>query len=289
MKKFGLHIFFILVITIVCCVVFDSIYTYFFNKGTPRNKVQLVANLKNTNIDFIFLGSSRVDNHIDCDLIEKLTGKSCLNLGLQGSRINDAKGLALLLKANNVTYQRLFVQVDYIYNYHNYSPAFIAATVPYIKNDNFPEDFKNDLELSSIYDVPFARFALNDKVSGFREVLLQMVHKKPKVDLSNGFSPLTGVSKGGSGTFPEKIIATNKQLEELLLLNDKISLFTAPYCKNTLNRESFMQQLTTKYPSLINYVALFDNEEHYFKNCGHLNKEGARQFTEIFTNKILLP
>lgn len=270
-------------------VLLDHTYTAAFQNEIPRNKVQLAATLENTHIDYIFLGSSRVENHIDCDLITKITGKSCLNLGLQGSRINDAKALVLLLESNNITYEKLLMQVDYIYNFNNYSPSLISGIVPFVTKRSFPRELKEDLNLPISYNIPFVRFAYNDKLSGLREVLMQFVGKKPSIDLSNGYNPLEGVGQKVSGEFPNQIAATNSGLDELLAINNnRIILFTAPYCKNTGNREDFMEVLIKRYPNLKNFSAIFDEEEQYYSNCGHLNKEGAAKFTEILTKDILL-
>lgn len=288
MRGFLKHIGFIVLIVILLSYLLDALYSEAFKNATPRNKVQLVANLKDTKVDYIFLGSSRVENHIDCDLITKMTGKSCLNLGLQGSRINDGKALALLLEANNVVYEKLLMQVDYIYNFYDYSPSFVGTISPYLGNTNFPEALVDELDLPVAYGLPFARYALNDKISGVREVVLQYAKKSPKLDLDNGFKPLQGVGKNVSGKFPDTIVDHNEDLEELLAINDNIILFTAPYCQNTENRDVFMNELSKRYPDLINYIDIFDNEEAYFSNCGHLNIEGAIKFTEILTKDLLL-
>lgn len=288
MKKFVRHIAIILILIISISYVLDICYTYAFDNDHPRNKVQLTANLSNTTIDFIFLGSSRVDNHIDCDLVKELTGKSCLNLGLQGSRINDGKALAELLESNNVTYEKILMQVDYIYNYHNYSPSFIASIVPYVNKKGFPKNLKEDLDLPVSYKIPFARYAYNDKLAGLREVILQYTGKESRVDLKNGFNPLEGVGTKISGEFPNIISTSNNDLDSLVDLSEKVILFTAPYCKNTINRDKFMGDLMGRYPELNNFIDIFDEQEHFYKNCGHLNSQGAREFTKILTKDVLL-
>lgn len=287
MKKMLIYLIIICALLVVSSVLLDIGYTASFKNDIPRNKVQLVANLKDRHIDFVFLGSSRVENHIDCDLITKLTGKTCINLGLQGSRINDGKALAQLLRTNSVTYNKLLMQVDYIYNFHNYSPSFISSIIPYVNNENFPKYLKEDLNLPLSYNLPFVRYAHNDKLAGLREVILQYAGKKPTINFKNGFNPLEGIGKVISGEFPVEIDASNVDLDRLLAIDDNIVLFTAPYCKNTINRDEFLGELTTRYPRLRNFVNIFDDQEDYYSNCGHLNKEGAARFTEIITNDIL--
>lgn len=288
MRNLSLYISSLIAIALVLMVMFDYLYTAAFENSNPRNKVQLAATLHNRNVDYIFLGSSRVENHIDCDLVEELTGKSCINLGLQGSKINDAKAISILLEANKVTYEKLLLQVDYIYNFNNYSPSLVATIIPFTSRENFSKALKDDLDLPLAYNIPFLRYASNDKLIGIREVILQYAEKKPKVDLSNGFNPLEGIGIEISGDFPNEIATNNAELNEMLATVDNLVLFTAPYCKNTSNRDNYMDALTKRFPNLKNYISIFDEKEQYFSNCGHLNAKGAQEFTEILTRDILL-
>lgn len=289
MIRFFNHLFIITILTVVLSIVCDKIYALSFEYGLPRNKVQVVANLENAHIDYIFLGSSRVENHIDCDLIESLTGKSCLNLGLQGGRLKDYRVLTYLLKHNKVTYEKLLVQVDYSYNFDDYSNGFIASIAPYVNNSNFPKELRNLLELPRAYNLPFYRFIINDNIIGFRESLMQLLKKDVNADLTNGFVPLNGIGTEISGHFPEKIASSNIAFDDILTLNLKqIIPFAAPYCKSTSSRDSFMDDLKIIYPSIHSYIDLFDDEEGMFVNCGHLNERGAKKFTKILTEDILL-
>ncbi|WP_236642037.1 hypothetical protein [Dokdonia sinensis] len=269
-------------------IVLDYVYSTAFRNEFPRNKIQLVANLKNEHIDYIFLGSSRVENHIDCGQIENLTGKSCINLGLQGGRFNDYRVLISLLKENRVTFEKMLVQLDYSYNLNDYSPAFLANLVPFVGRDDFPKKIKEELNLPIAYKIPFIRFASNDKLTGIREMILQYAGKEPSNNLSNGFKPLQGIGTAVSVTFPKEIANNNDELDAIQSINENIIFFTAPYCKNTANRDAYMDALTERYPKLKNYIAIFDDQEQYYSNCGHLNKEGAERFTEVLTQEILL-
>ena len=138
MRSFFKYIGVISIIIVVVLLLLDVIYTAAYQNEVPRNKVQLVANMKESHIDYIFLGSSRTENHIDCELVEKLTGKSCINLGIQGGRLNDYKILVRLLKHNSISFEKLFVQVDYIYNFKGHSPSFIASFMPFLNSNNLP-------------------------------------------------------------------------------------------------------------------------------------------------------
>ncbi len=289
MREFGKYIFILGLVIGILAYVLDAIYTTIFSNSNPRNKVELVTMLKNKKIDYIFLGSSRVENHIDCTLVEELTGKTCINLGIQGGRIKDYQVLATILKENDVRYDKLLVQVDYIYNFNNFSPVFKAQISPFINNDDFPPKSKIALENEIEGSIPFFRYAYNEKVIGFREALLKFFGKPSKVDLTNGFVPLEGVGTSISGHFPESLNYPNRELEDIIALDPaSIILFTAPYCNSSITRDTFMNSLKNKYPELKDYTGLFDNEGGMSVNCGHLNKEGAQKFTEILTRDILI-
>lgn len=289
MKDFLKYISGVVLLILGTSYVLDVIYTEAFKNNKPRNKVQLVANLTNTHIDYIFLGSSRVENHIDCDQIEKLTGKSCINLGLQGGRLKDYRVIAYLLKNNKVTYEKIFVQVDYSYNFDNYSPLFLAQVGPFVNRNNFPELLKEELQKEVNSKIPFVRYALNEKIIGFRETLSQFFKKGVNVDLQNGFVPLEGVGTAISGHFPDSINYPNLALEDIITLDpNNTILFAAPYCNSSKTRNDFMSSLQIKYPSLQNYIDIFDNIEGISVNCGHLNANGAQIFTGILTKDILL-
>lgn len=284
------HISIILILFTVLTLILDVIFQKAYQSSVPRNKVQLVANLSDTHIDYIFLGSSRTENHIDCEQVEKLTGKSCINLGLQAGRIKDYRILVDIIQRNRVTYNNLFIQLDYSYNFDDYSKGFLAQLMPFINQANFPRSSYENLEIPYYYRLPYLRFASNEKKIGFRETLLQWLQKSVKGNLQNGFVPLEGSGTNISGHFPKEIAPSNQALQDIIesVETNRLVLFTSPYCKNGENRDVFIQELKARFSSLQDYSALFDKNEKYFVNCGHLNKEGAERFTKILTQEILL-
>tara|TARA_R110002012_G_scaffold78937_1_gene201085 strand:+ start:73673 stop:74581 length:909 start_codon:yes stop_codon:yes gene_type:complete len=287
MKKMLIYLIIICALLVISSVLLDVGYTASFKNDIPRNKVQLVANLKDRHINFVFLGSSRVENHIDCNLITQLTGKSCINLGIQGGTIADSNVMMQMLNLNRVTYDKLLLQVDYMHNINNNSPAFVSQLTPFLRSKRFSKELAKRLTLPKIYDLPFVRYAINEKYNGVREVVLQVFQKESSVDMYSGFNPLMGVGNDISGHFPDEIASSNADLDEILATGDNVVLFTAPYCKNTLNRDEFIEALTIDYPQLKSFVDIFDDEEDNYANCGHLNMEGAQKFTHRITDDIL--
>jgi hypothetical protein len=289
MINFCKHIFVVLLILSISAFVLDSVYTAAFHTGFARNKTQYAVQLNNIKIDYIFLGSSRTENHIDCELITKLTGKSCLNLGLKGSKANDSAALLQILKDNDVTYEKVFFQLDYAVNFDAFSPTFLSSIMPFIGDDKIKSNLSSKLEMPSLFQLPFVKYAANDKLVGLREVILQLYRKPGRLDLDNGFEGLTGNGRNIKGNLPKTIDKNNRSIHWMQELEpEKLIFFTAPYCKGAINRDVMIQDLKNKYPNVICYIKIFDNQEINFIDCGHLNIKGAQSFTRILTNDLLL-
>lgn len=290
MRQFLIHVGKLIVILIIIMYGLDAIYSHTFRKGIPRNKIQKILQLNNQHFDYVFLGSSRTENHIDCELIEKLTGKSCMNFGISGGTIGDMLVLMTLANSRNITFNEVFLQVDYSYNTSGISSNFKASLVPYMNNNVVKKQLSKDGENFYYNHIPFYRYLKYDKVVGFREFCAVLLNKQPRTDLNVGFAPKIGNGMGVSGKLPIKYKETNEELKELVkLLNNndvELSCFTAPFCENIENRK-FANNLETRVPNFKNYISIFDENPEYFFNCGHLNIEGARAFTKILIEDMI--
>lgn len=289
MKKFCLYFSMLAVIVIGLLFLLDFIYTASYTNGFSRNKTEYVVQLKNSHIDYIFLGSSRVENNIDCEVISKMTGRSCINFGLQGSKTMDSAVILQFLNDNKVSYEKVFFQLDYAVNFYNYSEVFKGSIAPFISEDILGEQLLGKLDFPSTYKIPFIRYAQNDKVIGFRETLLHLIKKEPKIDLSNGFEGKQGVGILMKGSLPTSLDSSNDGIQ---WMNDvepnNLIFFTAPYCQQAENRELFSEKLMELYPQSNNYLNLFDNSEENYRDCGHLNNTGAQKFSEIIARDLIL-
>ena len=131
MRKFLINSIVFLVGIIIALFLLDNLYTYVYNNSFPRNKTQYILSLKEgEKLDYIFLGSSRVENSIISSEIERLTGKRTINLGTQGARLDDMNIFLRLLIEKKVKIKRLFIQVDYIYNYESSSDIVRSQVLP---------------------------------------------------------------------------------------------------------------------------------------------------------------
>ena len=290
MKRFLKHITILFLIIVGLMVVLDKAYSYVFKHSEPRSKIQKILQLSDKHYEYVFLGSSRTENHIDCEIITKITGKSCVNFGISGGSIGDMYILLKLMDANNLSFDKVFLQLDYNYNSTGLSSNFKARLMPFINEPVINNELRAVGISNAEKNIPFYRFMENDKVIGFREFVSSMVNKNPKKDFNIGFAPKIGVGNFVSTSFPQFINESNDEvmaIERLVKAKGKtIQFFTSPYCSEVKNRERAMRDLKERVYSLWDYSNLYDNRPEYFFNCGHLNIEGAQHFTKLLVEKL---
>lgn len=291
MKKLLLYIGIVAGITLMLMLVLNWGYTIIYKNGLPRNKLAYVLST-NKAIDYVFIGSSRVDNFINAEILENKTGKTALNLGIQGSNLDDYYLLLQIAHKQKIIKDTVFIQLDYVYNHGDSSDILKSFMMPYLDNKDIASFVK---ERTSNYfalkNIPFYKYMKYDFKLGFREVFATLIHKPNKIDLSNGYFPKYGtVQKGGSFHFPKKIIEENTvvtQIEAFSKINNiTIIYFVSPICSNSYNLD-YIDKLRSKVPQLWDFsTSLFDNDD-YFYNCSHTNDKGATRFSEIFAEKLM--
>ena len=68
--------------------------------------------------------------------------------------------------------------------------------------------------------------------------------------------------------------------------NMDIVFYCAPFCKNNRNH-NFTSKLKKKILKLQDFSQVID-DDLMFVNCNHLNDSGAKRFTEILTQELLI-
>lgn len=290
MKQFIKHIIKLGLIVLFFLVLADFFYTSVYNNCTPRNKLQFV--LKNNDLEYnnIFLGSSRVANHIDVVLLDSLSKQKNLNLGVEGANYSDNLMMLKLYLKNNNKVERLFFQLDHFYENNEMSAIANSEALPFIRNKIIKKHFeKYDDSFLAYYYLPFYRYQSADFKIGFREFFMSLINKKPKINFNEGYIPKYGrPDKLIPEKLPKKVSEKNVYFNEILNVCEEygidVVLFCAPFSSNVENRE-YINQLMKKYPTLYNYSNAID--DIYFKNSTHLNDEGAKLFTKlIFKNNF---
>jgi hypothetical protein len=128
---------------------------------------------------------------------------------------------------------------------------------------------------------------VNDPKIGFREFFFSIINKKPATNPNAGFTPKFGnkIPKTES-SLPKLIRKENIILDEIIKICkiNKISLtlYTSPYCSK-IKTEDYIKKLINKFPNLINLSKGYNDSSFY--DCGHLNNQGAKIFTNNLYNE----
>lgn len=293
MKKFSSYIVGGVLVILVIMSVLDFVYTQIYENSYPRTKFQYLRSLKNKKVDFIFIGSSRVENGIVPSIVEQKTGKEAVNLGFQAAKLGDIYTILQLINEYNIRYEKILIQVDYIYNNEGgHSNIFEYEMIPFIRENAIIKSHYDTYGTNSVanYYVPFYRYCKNDLKIGFREILANIVSKKTNVIIQKGYVARFGNANELTGQLPSVILNKNATLESIqsFIKHNRMNIFfyCAPVCSNSKNLD-FILKLKTKIPRLKDFSRVLDDET-MFVDCNHLNDNGAKRFTKIFTEEVLM-
>ncbi|WP_310557734.1 hypothetical protein [Flavobacterium sp.] len=278
---------------LIVMIVLDVTYTKIYESSFPRSKFQYLRSLGNKKVDYIFIGSSRVEYGIVPNIIEKKTGKSAVNLGFQAAKLGDIYTLLQLVKEYNIQYETIFIQVDYIYNIKDgHSNIFEYQMMPFIRDNGITKSYSDKYGVHSIanYYLPFFRYCSNDFKLGFREIFSNIVQKETNVILQKGYISRLGNATELTGALPKVLLDKNETLDSIQFFikqnKMKVVFYCAPFCKNNQNKD-FTAKLKFKIPGLQDFSQVLTDDQ-LFIDCNHLNDNGAKRFTEIFAEEVLM-
>ncbi|MDN3666498.1 hypothetical protein ACFFU1_13345 [Algibacter miyuki] len=290
MLKFCKYILGVLLVLISVCLFFDKIFENIYKNGDDLNRIKYITSQKGKHFDIVFLGSSRVVNTIVPDVFDKTLNLNTVNFGIMDAQPMDILTMAKLFESYNITYDTLFIQLDYYFNSLNKSRFLYYELLPYInENDVVDSYYKFEKNYFFLKFVPFYKFAINDAKLGVRaEVAALFKNSNAIIRKNKGFEPLNGSGNTWQRTLPKKIINNNKyidSLERFKLSNHlNIKYFIAPFRSDT-QRMGFVNDLKGELPNLIDFSSVILNDIN-FKNGYHLNQSGAIEFSELFANYI---
>jgi hypothetical protein len=293
MRRFLKHIGLIFFFIVGVLYLLDFSFTKVYENSVPRTKIQYLRSFKNKKVDYIFLGSSRVENGIVPELIMYKTGKIAINLGFQAAKMSDIYIMLKLIKEYNIKAEKIFIQIDYIFNIEDgHSNVLEWELMPFIRENQITKEYFNNhfSDKRELYNIPFYRYCRYEPKIGFREFFLNTVNKETPVIKNYGFVPLYGNSTEHNNTLPAEINAENKYYDEVKKFiknnNMKVLYFCAPFCKHTKNL-FFVNKLKNKIPELYDFSQVV-SDDAMFQNCSHLNREGAFFFTEYLIQKTII-
>jgi len=282
MKKFTTYIAIRVLIIIVLLFILDVVYTnIYINKQGIRNKIEFIFQNKDKQYDLIFLGSSRVEFHVNTPLINKETGKKSLNLGTSGQTLTESFLALKLLIKQNIKAEKYFIQVDESDLIESNKKSFIGASyfMPFIKYPEVEKHLKKyDVDYYGDSKFPFYRYMNYGYKIGYRELLLKIGNKNREKAFYIGLESVMkkdSTSVQFKNKYSSELINEIKEFGKTKKIN--LILYTSPYY-NVKNQDFFKE--TLKKNDIAYYIDSIKKVK-YFKDAGHLNKYGATKFTEM--------
>jgi hypothetical protein len=292
MKQFLKFIGKLIVIVLITAIALDALYTSVYHQSKSRNKIDFLYNSKDQNYDVIFLGSSRVNNHFVPKIFND-QGYKTFNFGLTRSRLQESALMLKLMVERNYKIKNLILQVDLNINTNDHSEAIRSLFMPYLHtSETIRNHYRNINEYNELLYIPFYRYMNYDARIGFREFYQSAIHKKTNALDNDGFYPLLQnqrpmIAADLSKYSPKK----NAAYEEIKAIckknNINLIAMSTPMCMSTINREYF-KELQSVYPEIHNFEDAVTDDK-YFSTCGHMNKDGAEEFTRIVFKAFFKP
>ena len=261
-------------------------------QSDSRSKIDYLFNSKDKNYDVVFLGSSRVNNHFDPKIFNE-KGYKTFNFGITRSRLEESALMLQMMAERNYKINCLILQVDLNINTNDHSEAIRSLFMPYLHTSKTVRDFYNTIpEYNQLLYIPFYRYMHYDARIGFREMFNSAIHKKTNVLENEGFHPLLTdqrpmVPADLSKYYPKR----NKGYEAIKAIckknNIRLIALTTPMCMETINRDYF-NHIQKVYPEILRFENAVTDDK-YFSTCGHLNKDGATEYTKVVFNALFKP
>ena len=292
MKQFLKFIGKLIVIVLITAIALDAMYTMVYHKSKSRNKIDFLYNSKDQNYDVVFLGSSRVNNHFVPKIFND-QGYKTFNFGLTRSRLQESALMLKLMVERNYKIKNLILQVDLNINTNDHSEAIRSLFMPYLHtSETIRNHYKNIEEYNELLYIPFYRYMNYDARIGFREFYQSAIHKKTNALDNDGFYPLLKNQRpmivADLSKYSPKKNAAYEEIKAICKKNNiHLIAMSTPMCMSTINREYF-KELRSVYPEIHNFEDAVTDDK-YFSTCGHMNKEGAEEFTRVVFKAFFKP
>lgn len=245
--------------------------------------------------NIIFLGDSRVDRNVSYKYLEEKTGRRCLNLGLGG---NNVKISEILLK-------------DYIERYGKPQLVVIDLGHSMVKPNSMGEmrifSFWSQrmAELAYSIDPVYAQFEYIFSILLFNDPsfwrLFLEIFRVNQSRLLNNTIPKVQIDKWRNEGNNEVLPVYKENMEALSRIcsyvnseNIRLRLLISPiwndYKKSIINYSAWKSEIKNsvgKY-KIYDYSEAFNQNTKYFNDVLHLNKTGAKIFTELLIDDMRL-
>ncbi len=290
MRRFLKYVLFLLTALLLIMAALDILYTAVYESAAPRTKFGLLRASKGKQIDYVFVGSSRVENGVVPGVIAQKTGKSALNLGFQAAKMEDILTLVKLLRAYDIKARTVCIQVDYNFDVTGRSIALPFEMAPFIRDNEVTRNYYQDQEnFFGLYYAPFYRYNVFDHKIGLREVVMTVLKGNRTSIPDGGYAPPTRKDTIGTKyALPKRISRYNRTFEaiDMFCRANEINVvyYCAPFWHQTQNL-GYIKKLKEKIPGLMDYSGAI-TDPAMFNNNAHLNDAGARHFTQLMIRDL---
>lgn len=298
-KLLGISIVFLSILYVVDYLIQEGLKTSNYREISKYNEIIKGG----IDADLLIVGSSRALVHFDCELIESRTGKSCYNLGFDGSSYPLQKiMLDLYLNQNQ--------RPDYIYwvvdlTSFTFSSDFYGfeQLIPFMENNYINEILRLHKTPAFLLELPLIRYSFNSKMKSVGLYTFLGIYQRDKI-IEKGYRPQ---EKSWDGLFdqfknenPKGISLELKEeyFQDFLMYSQEIqnrgmslSWVIAPYYYEmldiTFNSQEIIQKIQLasedcEIPFLDFTNSPIKADKSNFYNAQHLNSKGVKLFVEQF-------
>jgi hypothetical protein len=298
-KKILYKIFQAVLLLVIFDWSFGQMARYLFNCQKSGKYYRISYTLEHTNQDILVFGSSHANRHYNPDIIEKISGYTCYNTGVDGQGIVFTTALKnIILKRHVPKLIILNIDIDWLNK----------NAVMYDRLEDLAPFFsKFRKEISTVFDLK-SRFDKYKYISNVYQFNSTIVHILKYFFLRqhdiNGYVPLNEIMVRNHMDITDNynhfelddnfILYFDSFIKNSIIRGSKIIIFISPiFNKVNLNDcLSFkkMKSIAKKYNcNLFDYHddQRFQNKINLFYNKTHLNNNGARLYSNIVAKHIL--
>lgn len=295
MKRFLLGVFTVIalccIVDFVCGKILDK--AFFEMPNTTSQTAQTNWFINKVETDVVILGSSRAAHHYVPSILADSLGMSVYNCGREGMGFVFN---SCILERILSRYTPRLVILDVAESYFRGDTKYrLSALNPYYGTSDYIKSALNEINGSTNW------VKMRSRLYRYNGCFLKLVNGyHSPIDSNSGFIPLTGSFRNGNWIVPEDASGNNEPDEmEMRHFKDIITMckehdiplvvVVSPHYGNGENILKISGPVCEQngVPCIIdNYLEGFSDDQAFFRDESHINKEGAAMFSKILAGQI---
>ena len=298
MRRFLYRLTFCCIILVVICIIPCLVFEKKAKKSTdvdPYATINHVGNLDHVDADLLVLGNSRASSGYNSSLLGTLTGKKCINLGINGSSF-DFQYYVMYKRylLHNDKPQYILIDVGPLAFFKRTRNAYSLEMLPYVGQDDFEGYFNMCPGYKNADKIMFAKYF------GKLDLVIKQLGKMgKKEEKPNRSETMTSTKINDSLTTPLECDTTIVRLfcdflEECEADDVNVIMVCSPmYCESGgphYDMDNFWHIikycLSGRKAVAISYQDLYDSDASYFADPMHMNSYGRDCFTKKLAHDL---